>query len=302
MRFQYISDTHLEKSNARMPPLQPVAENLILGGDIGNPNSQKYKALLEEASKKFKNVFLIAGNHEFSKKTVSETREAIQEVTSSLANVFFLDNTAYDFPDSDITIFGTTLWTPIPEKFDASKVSDHRHIRGFTLEARNALHSQARADIVTHVLGRPHRRFVVVTHHVPRHFLASKEFDNNPLNCAYVTDVPELDSENIVAVVYGHTHTAHAFQKYRCSPIGHPGENRTPCYTASFEIGRRIPRVLPDWRAAPFHPAGFTIVPSPVSPPPTSTKVTATLGIDKLMRQLCAVTIDTPLVYVPCGS
>ena len=238
MRFQYLSDMHLEKSNARMPALYPVAEHLILAGDVGNPQSLKYQALLTEASRKFSNVFLIAGNHEFSKKTVEDTRAAIQEATRSLENVFFLDNTAYDFPNSDVSVFGTTLWTPISaDKVDLAKISDHRHIREFPLEKRNALHAQARADIRSHVLGRPDRRFVVVTHHVPRTFLTSKEYTDNPMNCAYVTDVPELDSDNVVAVVYGHTHTANSFMKYRCSPIGHPGENKSPCYTASFDIG-----------------------------------------------------------------
>ena len=82
--IQYISDLHLEHLKM-LPYIKLAANNLCLLGDIGSPRTQIYKDFIRDCSIKFKNVFVIYGNHEYhSVKTrlepkVIETMETIEK-------------------------------------------------------------------------------------------------------------------------------------------------------------------------------------------------------------------------------
>jgi predicted phosphodiesterase len=65
MKFQIISDVHLEFGiNDIMEQIPVLSDTICLLGDIGYPDSINYKNFIYELSEKFKNVFVITGNHE----------------------------------------------------------------------------------------------------------------------------------------------------------------------------------------------------------------------------------------------
>lgn len=73
-KFQVISDIHSEIKSFNLDTMIPKCDasrakghNLFLAGDIGKPGSIDYKNILKHSSTNWKNVFVIAGNHEFYK-------------------------------------------------------------------------------------------------------------------------------------------------------------------------------------------------------------------------------------------
>ena len=225
IKFQYISDIHLEHGTNLS--IIPIAEYLILAGDIGCPFERNYYEFIKDVSTKFKYVFLITGNHEYYSKTFSmqDTENQIRNITYEFKNIIYLQNESFDIPETDITVFGTTLWTPItPEHYENNRIfiSDYRCIPGFSIEERNKLYKLAH-NVISHL--ESNKKYIVITHHIPHDKLVNVNYKNNALKSAYSCIVPELEAPNILAVVYGHTHTASHIDKYYCNPIGYPGEN-----------------------------------------------------------------------------
>ena len=224
--LQYVSDIHLERGTEII--INPIADYLILAGDIGCPFESSYYELLKDVSGKFKYIFLITGNHEYYSKIFSmqETEAQIHNITHEFKNIIFLQNKTFDIPDTDITVFGTTLWTPISaENYEMNRIfiSDYRCIPDFTIEERNRLHNTAHESIKN--LDKT-KKYIVITHMVPHIKLLSEKHKDNLLNSSYICTIPELDEAHVLAVVYGHTHIASIKEKYYCNPVGYPGENQ----------------------------------------------------------------------------
>ena len=252
MKFQYISDIHLERGTKII--INAIADYLILAGDIGDPFTDEYYDFLKDVSGKFKTIFLITGNHEYFSKifTMIDTENQIRNITNEFTNIIYLQNNVYNFIDSDISIFGTTLWTPCstpdmpiestPEfifnnldTYENNKmfIQDYRTIPEFTIEKRNKLH-----DIALQAIQKldKSRKYIVITHHVPKYDLINIKYKTNPFNSAYVCNVTELDESNILKVVYGHTHLCNISGKYHCNPVGLPGENQQLNTEEFFEV------------------------------------------------------------------
>jgi len=149
-QIQYVSDIHLEtRPNASKrifeTILNPSAPYLALCGDIGYPESHLFEPFLNYCSNSFKEVFYVAGNHEFynntkslrllkiKEKMVSELGEEtfkryaqqfqldtkedrinkIRQICEKYPNIHFLDREQYKIPDTNIIILGCTLWSNI---------------------------------------------------------------------------------------------------------------------------------------------------------------------------------------------
>lgn len=237
MRFQYISDIHLEKKTKIK--LERNADVLLLAGDIGDPSSEEYSSFLFDVSSKFDHVIVIAGNHEFYSKTrtIQMTDHMLRSAANKCNNVHFLNNEFFDIPGTDITVYGTTLWTNIDydEAYMVqSMISDYRCIPGFTIQKNNSLHAEAKHIFRAGI--KPGRRYVVLCHHMPKKNLIDPKYGDSVINAAFASDVPEFDHPSVKAVVYGHTHTPLQRGKYYCNPVGYPGENVRLTLDACFEV------------------------------------------------------------------
>ena len=235
--FQYVSDTHLE--TRKHVAIQRHAPYLILAGDIGCPWDWNYEALVWEVSAKFDHVFIVNGNHEYhnhgrlSGLRGRDWMNHVDNVTRKVCegvpkrNVTFLQNETYDLTD-DIAVFGSTLWTDVTveeSKLVQACLPDYRFIPGFTTDLRREMHSEAVTALSEAIDANVERRFVVVSHHMPRRDLILPAYEGCGVKSAYASDVACAESERILAWFYGHTHTPNVRGKYLCNPIGIPGEN-----------------------------------------------------------------------------
>lgn len=243
MKFQYVSDLHLEfftEQNNFKFNLPVTADCLLLAGDIGNPRMNNYSKFLDDVSKKFELVFLIAGNHEYYSdySTIPETDMQIRNIVSKYSNIHFLQNDIFNIPNTNISIFGSTLWTQIDPTEDVkNRISDYIRIPEFTINKCSELHQNAISILKEKVDTLADRKWIVLVHHMPQKRLIDKRYRHYRTNSAFASDIPFLDkTDNIVAVVYGHTHTPSIQGKYYCNPIGYPMENEHNNLGATFEI------------------------------------------------------------------
>lgn len=109
MKIQYCSDLHLEfpdnKDFLVKNPLQPLAEVLILAGDI-MPflHMNRHQDFLTYLSDHFKMVFWLPGNHEYYKSDINDRSGSFEEKIKE--NILLLNNTVKSFGDVQL-IFST---------------------------------------------------------------------------------------------------------------------------------------------------------------------------------------------------
>ena len=228
MDFQYMSDLHTEVSGSARVQFAPAAPLLLLAGDIGQPGHPAYAELLDSASRAYTHVFLIAGNHEFYHESIESGEARLVAASRGRHNVSYLQNQAIHLPNSDVSIFGGTFWTTIPqdEHLVCTRcIADYKLIKGFTPAHSTRLHTEAVSALEAALEESPGRRWVVLSHHMPKKALIAPRWANYPAGAAFASDIPVADDPRIVAWVYGHTHTGGVQGKFCCNPRGYPGEN-----------------------------------------------------------------------------
>lgn len=266
IRFQYISDIHLECLK-KIPKINKIADNICLLGDIGIPGTQIYIDFIRECSIKFKNVFVIYGNHEYfnTKKSILEngieTMIKRDRYSSYFPdNVFFLNNN-YVYVDKKtnnvikqlsenennkndyIKIIGSTLWSNIDNGVHIH-IKDYKMIyisknEKLTAEYTRQLFKQNKAFIIREIC-REDIVCILMTHHGTHHLCNGKyngllKHNKVNLNSAYTTYIEELyDLKNLEICLNGHTHSNVDERVNKNGNIirllsncrGYPGENR----------------------------------------------------------------------------
>ena len=228
MDFQYMSDLHTDIRGSARVQFAPAAPLLLLAGDIGHPSHPAYAELLDLASNAYKHVFLIAGNHEFYNESIESGEARLVAASRGWHNVSYLQNQAFHIPDSDVSVFGGTFWTSIPPEehlLCTRAVADYTHIESFLPAHSTRLHKEAVAALEAALEESPGRRWVVMSHHMPKKVLIAPRWLSHPASSAFASDIRVADDPRIVAWVYGHTHTGGVQGKFYCNPRGYPGEN-----------------------------------------------------------------------------
>lgn len=259
IKFQYISDIHLEFLK-NIPKINKIAENICLLGDIGIPGSVIYNDFILFCSNKFKNVFIIYGNHEYfnTKKTITsngiESMLKREEYTANFPkNVYFLNNSHIyidkqnnnvlrDLHENQcknnyIKIIGTTLWSDIDNNI-YTRFEDYKRIyisekEKITPEYTKFLFQTSKNYIIEEI-SREDISCILMTHH-GTHDLCNGKYGNNNLNSAYATYIHELyNMKNLLICLNGHTHsninesiiTNGNTVRLLSNCKGYPGENR----------------------------------------------------------------------------
>jgi len=264
-QIQYASDLHLEhhdrKNEGYIIPsmfLKPSAPYLALCGDIGNPDLMAYEALLAWCSKSWKEVFVVAGNHEFynyRSETPSDIQTRLQtmrEICSHYKNVHFLECESYFLPEQNLRILGCTLWS------DTSS-GDQKAILRYMNDARNILYEKE-TPFVPALMTQVHREHkewlskeiqaanergeevLILTHYLPTYKLIHKKYADNPMNMCFASDCEDLIQAPVKGWICGHSHTGVSLElkgvKCTMNPYGYPGERnetRTTTAVLSFE-------------------------------------------------------------------
>jgi len=215
MKLQYCSDLHLEfwenKAFLRKHPIKPMADILILAGDIF-PFAliDKCKNFFDLVSEQFKLVYWVPGNHEYYQADINQRTGVLQEQIR--ANVFLVNNIAIQ--QDDVRLIFSTLWSkisPVNELQIEQRLSDFKLISNnglrFTAQDFNQLHTNSLAFIENEVNNKKEGITVVVTHHVPTFFQYPEKFKGSLISEGFATELFTLiESSNVDYWIYGHHH------------------------------------------------------------------------------------------------
>ena len=218
MKFQIISDIHIERAYPEVPRLEsiikPLTDTLILAGDIGHLEyMHQYVMFLHQVEVFYKRAILILGNHEPASKRVkvSVLINQLKEHLREMPTITLLEEETIDL-DITFRVFGSTMWTSIPRAswglqsqywiLDGDEKHDSHWINkqhSYCLERLDEEILRAQGD---------GKQLIVIGHHAPLlKGPLDNRYDNDPKRFYYATDLSRYLVRNKVAVwVFGHTH------------------------------------------------------------------------------------------------
>jgi len=223
-KLQVCSDLHIEfmtgEKEVLIPSLtEPSAPYLALLGDIGVVSkTDQYENFLKSEAKKYKKVFVLAGNHEYYHGEATQTKKTISRICDEVENLEFMDKKSLLV--DGVRILGCTLWSFIPpQNYDevSSGLNDFRMIKisddpvklldaqefvKWHLEDLNWLKDEVEKA------KKNNEQVIVLTHHAPLVDIGTSDpqFFGKPSNSAFCTDLKYLLGKPIKCWAYGHTH------------------------------------------------------------------------------------------------
>lgn len=231
-KFQIASDIHIESNEQRViDTLKPVAEYLILAGDIGQPVDSNYHTFFQYVTSNWKKVIYVPGNHEYYDTTgimtINRTNLMIEDMAEKYDNLYYLNNGQVQI--DDITIIGSVLWSS-PEYKD--KLTDFRmnifDDEGcITLDRFKNLNREC-IEYLEKTLNNidDERKVIVITHFLPlmKTEIPNSKFENDPEIDSYLGNklYHLINKANIW--VSGHTHEKFDFNykgtRWMCNAYG----------------------------------------------------------------------------------
>lgn len=230
MHVQIYSDIHTEIYNG-YPKIPPIADYLILAGDIGKVNYKNFTQFLDYVSQNWLKVFYVLGNHEYysKKKTHCKLNKLYHELIDTYENIILLDKDVYELDGWQI--MGCTLWSHIGDdvkdytnclssismykESDTSEEDNATSVRKvpISLEKLNAIHDEERKWLLDAY--DPNKNTIIITHYpVIQENIAHPKYGNQSKN------IVNLFSNHLVfspkkelVCISGHTHYSHDFTK-----------------------------------------------------------------------------------------
>lgn len=231
MRFYPASDIHNEFSVFNFPELERESETtLVLAGDIFVAEEKNSaRKFLNDVSRRFDEVILVAGNHEYYNGSLLRVPAKIEALSHEYNNVHFLHRRSVKL--GGVWFVGATLWTDFKNgdpfaKLEAGILKDYKKIRtGLRADSKGQLayarkvttndisfeNYKDREFIAKELQRLKGEKVVVVTHHAP-HLLSGEAFYRankmTALDYAYYnTGLDDLILDYGPAFwIHGHTH------------------------------------------------------------------------------------------------
>ena len=243
---EVISDTHLNMWKYKSDKLKTLfslnTSNLILAGDIGDPDEPTLYKFLELAKENYKRVFYIPGNHEFygtepgSKKNPAIVLDWFQKLDDQWSNFhfFYRRNEVVD----GIRILGATCWSTAPGSDKWSQT----------------ISAEGRKDVefIQQGLARSKEPVLVISHYPSSLRVIEENFKHKITQFNYGQDLEHLYIPPLHTWVFGHVHQKHDFSvpysssiygngKIRiiCNPYGYPNETIASEKTLSFTVSNQ---------------------------------------------------------------
>ncbi|KAI7474817.1 hypothetical protein KC367_g779 [Hortaea werneckii] len=172
--IQFLSDIHLDRLLYQHVPIEPAALILLIIGDIGRfDDYDQYRDFLVHQSAHYEKAILVAGNHEFYSSSRTEGLEAAERLVREQkmnSKLLFLNQARFDVPNTNVTILGCSLHSPIAP--DYTKLThDFARIKDWRVADHNSEHERDLAWLKTTIADcfkeQPQRKIVVATHYAP---------------------------------------------------------------------------------------------------------------------------------------
>jgi len=238
MKIQIISDLHLEflsppQIDNLVGKIKTCGDVLVLAGDIGNGKLKHYQLFLEEMSRKFTKVFVVAGNHEYYGNGIDDTDQHIKSVCENMENVSFLCSSWEDY--GGFRWIGTTLWSNVSNTAKCF-TNDVLRIKNLPIEKYNEFHKEAVNFLSSTITDE--KQCIVITHYLPSMELIHEKYRNEKENvynqwfASSLDDLIQKNIDNLPMWIYGHTHDFSHIKLFNtemvCNPYGYKGENKNP--------------------------------------------------------------------------
>jgi len=235
LKIQVFSDWHFEKitqtlNESNYPPA--TADYLFLAGDISNLVKGEGKInlvkFLTYASKQWKKVFYVLGNHEFwhPKKSIELLTSEYKILMAQFPNIHLLDNCAVSLNDT-VEVYGCTFWTPYnwatySDHF-VYKLNDCLHLRmnygtnymtsqPISQAYMNELSAYQYGQLANH-LQNTRKKTIILTHFPPLQ-KGTMENTHSPLKDYFAWNgqiLNKLCLDYVCAWISGHTHYSYDF-------------------------------------------------------------------------------------------
>jgi hypothetical protein len=240
---EVISDTHFNISKLKPEQILPIfslkTPNLILAGDIGDPDDPTLYTAIQLACSKYKRVFYVPGNHEFyqrepgSKKTPASTLDWFQKLDDQWSNFhfFYRRNEVVD----GVRILGATCWTSEPSNSSWNTT--------INMEGKKDI------EFLDQGLANSREPVLIVSHYPSTMRILQDNFKGKLSQFNYSQDLERLYRYPLHTWIFGHVHQKHDFQhpyssslygngkvRILCNPYGYPNEPGTAQKTISFKI------------------------------------------------------------------
>jgi len=248
---EVISDTHLNMWKYSPEQINAIytkkAPNLILAGDIGDPDEPSLYRALDIARQNYKRVIYIAGNHEFyqrtpgSKKSPASVIAWFNKLDDQWSNFhfFYRRTEVYD----GIRIIGATGWSSSPKGTEwTHSISD---------EGRKD------RDFIEQSLSKSKEPVLVVTHYPSTLEVLQENFRNKITEYDYAQNLEYMFRPPVHTWIFGHVHQAHDFKmpysssmtgsgsvRILCNPYGYPNEpiasSKTKLFTIPLHVASEV--------------------------------------------------------------
>jgi predicted phosphodiesterase len=228
---EVISDTHFNISKPSMNNLLSLlsleAPNLILAGDIGDPDEATLYTFLDMVRHKYKRVIYVPGNHEFygrepgSKKNPAAVLRWFQQLDDKWPNFhfFYRRNEVID----GVRVLGVTGWSTEPDGTDWAK----------------SISEEGRKDIkfLEEGIANSKEPILIVTHYPSTLRVVQDNFKGKLSQFNYAQDLERLYRPPVHTWIFGHIHQKHDFSipyssmmygngfvRILCNPHGYANE------------------------------------------------------------------------------
>jgi UDP-2,3-diacylglucosamine pyrophosphatase LpxH len=238
-----ISDTHLNLWNYTPEQIGAIfpgsAPNLVLAGDIGDPDEESLHIALKLACQRYQRVLYVPGNHEFynripgSKKTPASTLAWFQKLDDQWSNFHFFYRRAevYD----GVRVLGATCWSTSPKSTTWA----------------NMISQEGKKDIdfLEQGISNSKEPVIVVTHYPSTLSVLQENYKYKITQYDYAQDLERMYRAPVKLWIFGHVHQTHDFIKsysssmystgnirILCNPYGYPNDGITSAYPKQFTI------------------------------------------------------------------
>jgi len=248
---EVISDTHLNLWKYTDTQIASIFDgdsrsNLILAGDIGDPDEASLYKAITIACKNYKRVIYIPGNHEFynrepgSKKTPASVLNWFQRLDDQWSNFhfFYRRNELID----GVRILGATGWSTSPKMTPWS----------------NSISEEGRKDIEFLDQGLSHSKepTLIITHYPSTLRVLQESYKYKVTQYDYAQDLERLYRPPLNTWIFGHVHQSHDFMipylsargqgevRILCNPYGYPNEGITSALPKPIFISSKKDEVI----------------------------------------------------------
>ena len=132
MKIALASDVHLEFGHLELNNVDN-ADVLVLSGDIcvASKFGPNYDRFFQDASRLFKNVVYIMGNHEHYDGDFAKSESILRAALERYSNVHFLEKEIVKI--DDVTFIGGTLWTDMNKEDPLTMFHVQRRMNDFRI-------------------------------------------------------------------------------------------------------------------------------------------------------------------------